>query len=114
MGRTTLLSICIGDVAIATDNSLRVVWLDRGDRVETIRDDERFTHVCFVHGGRLLATTDTHLHLYNLYQGNSKTVVQLDRQPLLQSQKVVAIMSITGEMVGVLYQNGLIERYRVK
>ena len=90
-----------------------MVWLDRGDRVETICDDERFTHVCFVHGGKLLATTDTHLHLYNIYQGDSKTVARLDRQ-LLQSQKVVSVISITAEIVGVLYENGVIERYRVK
>ncbi len=100
-------------IAIATDHSLKVVWLDRGDRVETIGDDEQFTHVCFVHGGRLLAATEKHLLLYNIYQGNAKTVVRLDRQ-LLQSQKVVSIMAITAEIVGILYQNGVIERYRVK
>lgn len=99
-------------IAIATDQSLKVVWLDRGDRVETICDDERYTHVCFVHGGKLLATTDKHLYLFNIYQGNSRTVARLDRQTL-QLQKVAAVLSISAEIVGVLYQNGVIERYRL-
>jgi hypothetical protein len=40
-------------------------------------------------------------------------VMRLDRQRL-QAQKVVALMSITAEVAGILYENGIIERYRVK
>jgi hypothetical protein len=100
-------------IAIATDQTLLVVWLDRADRIETICDDEQFTHVCFVHGGKLLATTDRYLYLYSIYQGTGKSVMRLDRQRL-QAQKVVALMSITAEVAGILYENGIIERYRVK
>ncbi|MDX1929150.1 MAG: hypothetical protein SFV81_21665 [Pirellulaceae bacterium] len=100
-------------IAIATDQTLLVVWLDRADQIETICDDEQFTHVCFMHGGKLLATTDRYLYLYSIYQGAGKSVMRLDRQRL-QAQKVVALMTIKAEVAGVLYENGVIERYQVK
>ena len=101
-------------IAVATDQSLQVIWLDRSDRVEKICDDETFTHVCFMHGGRLLATSEKYLYLYNLYQGSGKSVVRRDRQLLQAQKKVVALLAISAEVVGILYENGVLERYRVK
>jgi len=100
-------------VAVSTSKSLSVVWLERNCYVETISKDDGYGQVAFLSGGYLIATTDTYLRIFRLFQ-RSSDVTQLVEERLLQSRDVVAILPLNADHFGVLYRNGLLERFRVQ
>ncbi len=99
-------------VAVATDKSLSVIWLDQQGRIEVICRDDGYKHVAFLPGGYLVATTDTYLRIFRLFR-RTHEVTQLLEERLLQSRDVVAILPLDTTHFALLYRNGLLERFRI-
>ncbi len=94
---------------VATTDGLYMVMLDGAEPPECILRDMTFTKASFLSSGFIAATTESELLLFR----RSTTATRLvDRQPL-QMASVVDILALTAETVGVLFDQGLMQRWRL-
>jgi hypothetical protein len=95
-------------LAIAGDDGLRIVRT-RDNSVEVVSDAGFYTNVTFMHGARLIAVT---LKELRYFQKSSTAMKLIERVPL-QTGEVVALLPLSAAVVGVLYKDGLLERFRI-
>jgi hypothetical protein len=105
-------------VAIGTEHSLSVLWLDRNNDVEIVARHDQFTLVTFMHNGRLMAATERELHCYQRSDRattlRARVSLRKERTPNQKGPvKPVALLPLSTDVIGVLYEDGVIDRYRV-
>lgn len=101
-------------LALATENSLEILPVDgpnNAEHIETVVWEEQFTHVCFLHAGRLAATTNKELHIFQRNQNHrmeKKGAIELRQQP------IVGLSSLNASTLAIAYGDGEINSFLIR
>ena len=96
-------------VLIGTESSLKVVWLNRDFHEDTLCRLGKYSAGCFLFGGRIAAITDGHLRLFE----PTRDSMRMSSEAVLQFPDPLSVLRIGVDQIGVLYRNGVVDRYRI-
>ncbi|QEG39807.1 hypothetical protein [Roseimaritima ulvae] len=97
-------------LAIAHSQGVDIYWLDQGQRnLQSIERGTPHHHVALLHGAQLAAIADQTLTIYRI----RSEAVKKTRQVKLRAGNVLALLSVSTECLGVVYEDGSVDRYKV-
>ena len=97
-------------VLVSTPQFLKVISLTRNFEEKIVCSQGGYTHGCFLYGGRIAVVNDKHLSLFD----RNRKSMRLACQEEIRSIGVVGVFPIGTNHIGVLYQNGILDRFRIE
>ena len=96
-------------ILAGTPQYLKTIWLGHEPNIEMVCNQGGYHHGCFLFGGRFAVTTDQHLRLFERKRDTTRMVCE----EKIRSGGVVKVFPIGTDMIGILYRNGMLDRYRI-
>ena len=104
------LSFTLPRILVSTPQFLKVISLTRDFEEKIACSQGGYTHGCFLYGGRIAVVNDKHLSLFD----RTRKSIRLACQEEIRSIGVVEVFPIGIDHIGVLYQNGILDRFRIE
>lgn len=94
---------------LGTDEGMTLVTLGQSRQSKEFGQEHSFTHASFMACGRVVATTPDEVFVY---ENTGNTMRLLDCQPM-QFSNTLAVLPLSAETFGVVYRQGLMQRWRI-